>query len=617
MTGMDDANRAPEPLEGCDTPQKLWRLRCRQWAALPALRHKKKGIWHTVTWQQYHDHARALGLALADAGVGRGECVAILSENRPEWLYADFGAQCMGMLGVGVYPTSSPEQLAYILQDSGARVLLVENQEQLDKALAVRAQCPRLERIVVFELEGLRQFSDACVTPYAEFAARGQALAAQGDGEARFDAAIDAGRPEDVAFLVYTSGTTGLPKGAMVANRNLVFQVASAPQYLNLKLQDRTLSFLPLCHIAERMGTVYNPLSLGPVVHFPENAGTVFNDAREVRPHLLFGPPRFWEKMYSQVTLAMQDAIPLARWAYRRVTAEGAALAELRLAGQAVPAWRQALYAVLQRVVFSNLRSFLGLGEVKTALTGAAPVPPDLLKWYMSVGIDLIESYGLTETCGFCTATPPERIKIGYAGVRALGTEVRIGAEEEILVRGPNVFAGYWNLPQKTAEAVDGEGWLHTGDCGEIDAEGYLRVKDRIKDIIITSGGKNITPSLIENQIKFSPYVADAEVVGEARRYVTCLVMIDQDNVAKFAQDRQIPYTDFASLTRAPEVLALVRAEIETVNARLARVEQVKDFRLISQLLTAEDEELTPTMKLKRKVVTAKYAELIASMYPD
>jgi long-chain acyl-CoA synthetase len=313
----------------------------------------------------------------------------------------------------------------------------------------------------------------------------------------------------------------------------------------------------------------------------------------------------------------MQDAIPLARWAYRRVTAEGAALAELRLAGQAVPAWRQALYAVLQRVVFSNLRSFLGLGEVKTALTGAAPVPPDLLKWYMSVGIDLIESYGLTETCGFCTATPPERIKIGYAGVRALGTEVRIGAEEEILVRGPNVFAGYWNLPQKTAEAVDDEGWLHTGDCGEIDAEGYLRVKDRIKDIIITSGGKNITPSLIENQIKFSPYVADAVVVGEARRYVTCLVMIDQDNVAKFAQDRQIPYTDFASLTRAPEVLALVRAEIETVNARLARVEQVKDFRLISQLLTAEDEELTPTMKLKRKVVTAKYAELIASMYPD
>jgi long-chain acyl-CoA synthetase len=614
---MDEFTPAPAPLEGCDTPQKLWRQRCRQWAALPALRHKKKGIWHTVTWAEYLAHTRAVALALADQGVERGQCIAILSENRPEWLYTDLGAQCMGLLGVGVYPTSSPEQLAYLLQDSAARVLVVENQEQLDKALAVRAQCPDLRRIVVLDLEGLRQLADAMVTPWTEFIARGQALAAEPGGAQRFDAAIDAGQGDDIAFLVYTSGTTGLPKGAMVANRNLVFQVASAPQYLNLKRQDRTLSFLPLCHIAERMGTVYNPLAIGPVVHFPENSSTVFNDAREVRPHLLFGPPRFWEKMYSQVTLAMQDAIPLARWAYRRVTAEGAALSELRLAGQPAPAWRQWRYRLLQKLVFSNLRSFLGLGQVKTALTGAAPVPPDLLKWYMSIGIDLIESYGLTETCGFCTATPPERIKIGYAGTRALGTEVRIGPDEEILVRGPNVFAGYWKLPEKTAEAVDAQGWLHTGDCGEIDADGYLRVKDRIKDIIITSGGKNITPSLIENQIKFSPYVSDVVVVGEARRYVTCLVMIDQDNVAKHAQDRQIPYTDFASLTRAPEVLALIRGEIEAVNARLARVEQVKDFRLISQLLTAEDEELTPTMKLKRKVVTAKYAELIASMYPD
>jgi long-chain acyl-CoA synthetase len=353
------------------------------------------------------------------------------------------------------------------------------------------------------------------------------------------------------------------------------------------------------------------------VVHFPENAGTVFNDAREVRPHLLFGPPRFWEKLYSQVTLLMQDAIAPARWAYRVATAEGAALAQARLDGQDVPAWRRWRYRLMERLVFGNLRSFLGLSQVKTALTGAAPVPPDLLRWYMSIGIDLIESYGLTETCGFCTANPPGRIKIGSAGVKARGTEVRIGAEEEILVRGAHVFAGYWNLPHKTAQTLDAEGWLHTGDCGEIDAEGYLRVKDRIKDIIITSGGKNITPSLIENQIKFSPYIADAVVIGEARRFVTCLVMIDPDNVAKFAQDRQVPYTDFASLTRAPQVLSLIRAEIEAVNARLSRVEQIKDFRLISQQLTAEDEELTPTMKLKRRVVAAKYEALIATMYPD
>ena len=607
---------APAAVQGCDTPQKLWRLRCTQWASHSALRHKKKGIWHSVSWSGYFEQARALGLALGDQGLQSGQAVAILSENRPEWLYADMGAQAMGLIGVGLYPTASAEQVAFILQDSGARVLIVENQEQLDKALAVRGQCPELQHIVVIDLEGLRGLSDPQISTWQAFSERGMAMAQDAGARARFEAAIDAGQPDDTAFLVYTSGTTGQPKGAMVANRNLVFQIASAPQYLNLQQGDRTLSFLPLCHIAERMGTVYNPLALGPIVHFPENAGTVFNDVREVVPHLLFGPPRFWEKLYSQVTLYLQDAIPLARWAYRLVTTEGAAIAQERLAQREVSTLRRLRYRLMQTLVFTNLRSFLGLSEIKTALTGAAPVPPDLLKWYMSIGIDLIESYGLTETCGFCTATPPSRIKIGYAGVKALGTEVHIGADEEILVRGPNVFAGYWKLPQKTAEAIDEQGWLHTGDCGEIDSDGYLRVKDRIKDIIITSGGKNITPSLIENQIKFSPYISDAVIIGEAKRFVTCLVMIDPDNVAKFAQDHQVPYTDFASLTRAPQVLQLIRHEIETVNSRLARVEQVKDFRLIDQLLTAEDEELTPTMKLKRKVVTAKYAALIATMYP-
>jgi long-chain acyl-CoA synthetase len=265
--------------------------------------------------------------------------------------------------------------------------------------------------------------------------------------------------------------------------------------------------------------------------------------------------------------------------------------------------------------VLSNLRSFLGLQNVKTALTGAAPVPPDLLRWYMAVGIDLLESYGLTETCGFCTAMPTDRIRIGTAGVRAADTEIRLGTDNEILVRGPNVFAGYWKLPEKTREAIDDEGWLHTGDCGEMDVDGYVAIRDRLKDIIITSGGKNITPSNIESHLKFSAYISDAVVVGEGRNYLTCLIMIDQDNVAKFAQDKQVPYTDFASMTRAPPIVQLIQAQVEQVNGRLARVEQIKDFRIIAQLLTAEDDELTPTMKLKRKVVATKYADLISAMY--
>ena len=292
-----------------------------------------------------------------------------------------------------------------------------------------------------------------------------------------------------------------------------------------------------------------------------------------------------------------------------------AALAQARLDGAPVTGWRATRYAWMQKLVLSNLRSFLGLQNIKTAMTGAAPVPPDLLRWYMAVGIDLLEAFGMTETCGFCTSMPPDRIRIGTAGVRAQGTEIRLGADNEVLVRGPNVFAGYWKLPAKTHEAIDAEGWLHTGDCGEIDADGYLAIRDRLKDIIITSGGKNITPSNIESHLKFSPYVSDAVVIGEGRNYLTCLVMLDQDNVAKFAQDHQVPYTDFASMTRAAEVVALIQAELERVNTKLARVEQIKDFRIIAQLLTAEDDELTPTMKLKRKVVASKYADVIETMY--
>jgi long-chain acyl-CoA synthetase len=596
-TAASDALKA----YGHATPQNLFRARCVEWAAQPALRHKRKGIWASTTWAQYYEHARAVGLALADLGLRRGEAIAILSENRPEWLYADMGAQCMGILSTGIYPTSSAEQVQYILNDAGVRVLFVENQEQYDKAVAVRGDCPALQRIVITDLKGLRGLTDPMVGTFEK--------------SERYEQGIDASAPDDIAFLVYTSGTTGAPKGAMVSNRNLVFQIGSVAQYLDLQPLDRTLSFLPLCHIAERMSTVFNPLAQGQIVHFPENAGTVFNDVREVAPHLIFGPPRFWEKLYSQVTLYMQDAIPVARRVYAQVLAEGAALAQARLDGAPVTGWRATRYAWMQKLVLSNLRSFLGLQNIKTAMTGAAPVPPDLLRWYMAVGIDLLEAFGMTETCGFCTSMPPDRIRIGTAGVRAQGTEIRLGPDNEVLVRGPNVFAGYWKLPDKTREAIDTEGWLHTGDCGEIDADGYLAIKDRLKDIIITSGGKNITPSNIENHLKFSPYVSDAVVIGEGRNYLTCLVMIDQDNVAKFAQDRQVPYTDFASMTRAPAVVALIQTELEQVNSRLARVEQIKDFRIIAQLLTAEDDELTPTMKLKRKVVARKYADVIATMY--
>jgi long-chain acyl-CoA synthetase len=610
MNTMVDYSR----FHGQDTPARLFRERCREWADRPALRRKHRGLWQSASWAEYYARARAIGLRLDALGLSRGSVVCVLAENRPEWLYVDLGAQCMGLVGNGIYPTSSPDQVLHILADSEAQALFVENQEQLEKALAIRAQCPSLRAIVVMERDGLRGFQDEQVFFFDDFLAQGLALAER-EG-ARFEAAIDAGRPEDLAFLVYTSGTTGAPKGAMILNRNVVFQLNQAPLYLDVVPGDKSLSFLPLCHIAERMASVFNPLAVGLIVHFPEGAGTVFNDLREVAPHVVFAPPRFWEKMYSQIDLFMRDAIAPARWVYQRARERGAAGVEAHLRGEAT-ATPPLGDRLLQGLALRNIRSFLGLQNCKSALTGAAPVPPDLIRWFLGCGIELREAFGMTETTGFCTATPKGGIQLGWAGVKGPGMEIRTGEANEILVRGPNVFGGYWRLPDKTAEALDAEGWLHTGDCGEIDERGYLAIRDRIKDILITSGGKNITPSHIESLVKFSPYVTDAVVIGDGRKFLTCLVMLDQEHVARHAQEHQVPYTDFASLTRAPEVVALIRAEIEGINPQLARVEQIKDFRIIGELLTAEDEELTPTMKLKRKVIARKYAHLIDSMYTD
>ena len=615
MTSSTPASTSIEFL-GETTPARVFRRRCQAWGDRPALRRKHRGLWQTVTWTQYYEQARAVGLALMALGLQKGQGVCVLCENRPEWLYVDMAAQCTGLVGNGVYPTSSPGQVRHILADSGARVLFVENQEQLEKALAVRAQCPSLMRIVVLDREGLRGFDDPAVEFFDDFLARGQTLASDPVQVQAFEQGIAQGQPDDVAFLVYTSGTTGQPKGAMILSRNVMFQLSVADQYIDSSPGDKSVSFLPLCHIAERMGSVYNPLALGLIVHFPENSGTVFNDLREVAPHLVFAPPRFWEKMYSQVDLFMRDAIAPARWAYemaRRMLAPGI---EARLRGEAV-APAGPVQRLLHGMALRNILIFLGLQNIKTALTGAAPVPPDLVRWYLGTGIELREGFGMTETTGFSTAVPRGQVRLGSAGVRALGTEVRLGADNEVLVRGPNVFGGYWNLPEKTREALDDEGWLHTGDCGEIDADGHLSIRDRIKDILITSGGKNVTPSHIESLLKFSPYITDAVVIGDARRYLTCLVMIDQEHVARYAQERQVPYSDFASLTRTSEVVGLIGAEIERINPQLARVEQIQDFRIIGELLTAEDEELTPTMKLKRKVIARKYAALIDTMYPD
>jgi long-chain acyl-CoA synthetase len=579
-----------------------------------ALREKDLGIWKSYSWRDYAANAKAAGLGLAALGLKRGETTCVISENCPEWLYADIGTMGIGAVCSGVYTTDSAKQLMYLMNDCKCRVLFVENDEQLDKALDCRADVPSLMKIVVFDMEGLETFADPMVISFDKLLEMGRAF--DQAHPAYWDDAIKATKPGDLAILIYTSGTTGPPKGAMISHRNIMFQAFNGHRLVPYGDNEQQLSFLPLAHIAERGFTTFFPLVAGSTINFAESIETVPENIREVQPTVFFAVPRIWEKFYSGIAIALREAAPLQQLGYKIAIGIGTKMAEHRLSGDAPPLWLKAAFWLADAMVLGNVKRMIGIGESHYLGTGAAPISPDLIKWYLALGANMFEVYGQTENVGLATSMPLEKIKLGSVGIAAPDTEVRLSPQGEILLRGPHVFLGYLNQPEKTKETVV-DGWLHTGDVGAIDNEGFVKITDRMKDIIITAGGKNITPSEIENQLKFSPYVSDAVVIGDKRKYLSCLVMIDYDNVVKFAQDKNVPFTNYASLTRAREVQDLVWSEIEKVNKQFARVETIKKFRLIDQLLTPEDDELTPTMKLKRKFVNVKYKELIDSMYTE
>ncbi|HZO44114.1 MAG TPA: AMP-binding protein [Methylomirabilota bacterium] len=599
---------------GQDTLPRLFRHVVRERGDRVAMREKTLGVWRAVSWRQYGERAKHAGLGLVALGLVPRDVVSIMADNCPEWLYTDLGTLSVGAVTNGIYTTDSAKQVEYIVNDSGTRFFFAADEEQLDKILEVRAACPKLVRIIVFDTEGLHAFKDEQVLSFEDLLELGIRYEAEHPGA--FDRMIEIARPEDLAILVYTSGTTGPPKGAMLSHRNILFQIDYSDYVTAVREGDQQLSFLPLCHIAERTVSVFNPLRTGATVNFAESIDTVPENIREVAPALFFAVPRIWEKFYSAVALRMRDATTPGRLAYRWALAVGGRMAEHRVAGRRPGLGLRLLFRLADFFVLDNVKRSMGLHRARGAATGAAPIAPDLIKWYMSLGIDMREVYGQTENCGLATAVPADRIKLGSVGVARPGTEVRVTPDGEILLKGPHVFMGYHNNPAKTAETIV-DGWLHTGDVGVMDADGFVRITDRMKDIIITAGGKNVTPSEIENQLKFSPYISDAVVIGDKRKFLSVLVMIDHETVAQFAQEKNVPFTNFASLCRTEEVQRLIGGEIERVNRLLARVETIKKFRLIEQILTAEDEELTPTMKLKRTFVNRKYKDVIDAMYAE
>ena len=600
-------------LEGATIPAMFWNgveKRGKQvW-----LRQKKLGIWRSWNWTATGEAVREIAGGLLSLGFARGECASILSNTVVEWVLADLAVLSCGGVSNGIYPTDAASQVHYLCEDSSSTVLFVEGDEQLDKALEVRPRLPRLRQIVVFNLEGLRGLNDPGVMGLDALRALGRAYLAQHAG--LLEERVQSCQPDDLAILVYTSGTTGRPKGAMHSHRGVVFTARGYNTLVAQDERDERMCFLPLCHIAERMGGEYFSLYTGAKLNFVENPATIPENVREIAPTVFTAVPRVWEKFYSGIMISLKEASWLQQAAYAWGIGVGAQIADQVMAGQPVSGWLKLKFMLARWIALDNARKLMGIHRARFCVTGAAPISPELVKWYMSLGVPMLEVWGMTETCGAATGVPAGRMKPGSIGPAAGYNEVRLDpATGEILVRGGNVFLGYLNLPDKTAETLDADGWLHTGDIGVMDDEGFFRITDRMKDIIITAGGKNITPSELENELKFSPYVTDAVVIGDKRPFLTAIIMIDQENVEKFAQDTDIPFSNYASLTRAIEVQQLIQAEIDRVNQKFARVEQIKKFFLLDTQLSAEDEELTPTMKLKRKLVEKKYAPQIETMY--
>ena len=572
-----------------------------------AMRKKALGRWRTYTWAEYADRASRIGRGLLELGVEEGDRVAIHSENRVVWLLADMGIQGIGGVTVGVYPTSPAAEVEYLLGHSESKVVIVEDQEQLDKTLAVRDKLPGLEKIVLVDDSGLRGFTDPMVMTLAEL----EALGAQrpDDEFVRLVSRLD---ETWVAVIVYTSGTTGPPKGAMLTHYNLLASASATARAFGVAAGDEVVSYLPLCHIAERLISVVNAIALGYTVNFPESPNTVPQDLAEIQPTFFLGVPRVWEKYLASVEIRMEDASTLKRANYRFWMKQGRKIAAKRLAGGSNGGLR---YFLGWLFLYRSIRKKLGLGRVREAVSGAAPIAPQVLEWFWSIGVPVREGYGQTEGTALGTLNPRDDVRIGTVGKPLVGLEVRIAEDGEILLRSPAVFAGYLKNDQATEETIDGDGWLHTGDVGMLDGDGYLTITDRKKDIIITAGGKNISPAEIENKLKVSPYIKEAIVLGDRRKFLTALIGIELDTVGNWASKHGVPFTTYGDLASKPEVRALVQAAVDEVNQDLAQVETIKKFELLARELDQEEGELTATQKVKRAAIAAEFSDLIESMY--
>ncbi|MGQ5490357.1 AMP-dependent synthetase/ligase [Thauera sp. ZXT1-4] len=604
-------NPEVNPLPRLTLPQML-REQARQHPARIAIRQKDFGIWQGISWDDYYRRAGHVGLGLRALGLSAGGHVGVLAENRIEWVLTQMGCGLVGGIAVGVYPTSPAPEVAYVLNHADVEVVVCEDQEQTDKVVEALDQLPHLRAIVVMETKGLRNADERVRDRILSFADL-ETLGVEYEATHRHlvEETLATQRLEDIALMIYTSGSTGKPKGAMISYANIRGVAPGIADRLGLSADTSHLSYLPLCHVAEQMLTTFCPIYLGSTVAFGESIRTVQEDLREIAPTMFLGVPRIWEKLHSAISIKMQESGPLQRWLFDRAMAACAPFAHKAAAQRT--AGERLSYAFWYWLILRALQNFIGLRRAQVALTGAAPIPPAVVQFFRTLGVPLVEVYGLTESTGMITGQPLDAARFGSVGTPILGVEHRIGERGELLIRGEMVFAGYYKNPEATADSIR-DGWLHTGDVVEA-RDGQLYIVDRLKDIMITAGGKNLTPSEIEKTMKASPYIKECIVVADGRKFVSALIQIDYETVAKWAEGRQIPFTHFRSLVEHPEVRALIDAEIARGNGQLAQVSHIRRFHLLTKELDHDDGEVTATMKVRRSSIYKTYADVIEAMY--
>lgn len=574
-----------------------------------AIRQKEFGIWNPSTWQRYYQRACHVGLGFRALGLNKGGHVAILSENRIEWVLAQLGANIVDGIAVGVYPTSPSNEVAYVLAHSESEVIVCEDQEQVDKVLERRDELPKLQRIIVVETKGIRDYPPDQVMSFDALEALGAAFETKYAG--LVDTTIDRQTLAQIGLIIYTSGSTGKPKGAMLSYKNIRAQAIASVDRLSLSKDESLLSYLPLCHVAEQMTTVMVPVYLGSLVNFGESIRTVQEDLREVAPSMFLGVPRIWEKLHSSIHIKLLEAGSIRRALFEYAYAACEPFAEKNAADRTLS--EMIRFGLSYWLIFRALQNFIGLRKTRIAMTGAAPISPAIVHFFRTIGVPLIEVYDLTESSGIALGQVLTDRRVGTVGYGIALMDARLGDSNELLLRGDTVFVGYYRNDEATNVAIR-DGWLHTGDVAEF-KDGHFRIVDRLKDIMITAGGKNLSPSEIENTVKASPFIKECIVIGEARKYVSALIQIDYDLAGKWAEEKGIAYTNFRNLTENESLRELIQSEIDTANGQLAQVSQIRKFHLLTKELDHDDDEVTATMKVRRANVQKKYALEIENLY--